>query len=203
MDTFRVQWWTRGVHPTDAPPCDTAVRVVGVAGETNRAAARRAIRAVLRDALAAWSGLRPERIALHAEPGHAPYALLDRSTEGGGGVQRLALGISHDNGLSVAAWNRDGAIGIDLMRIAHVPDWQAVSRDYLGPAAATALAALPPLARAAAFARAWSAHEARLKCLGLGLTEWNDGLARRLAACRCRALDLPDDYVGHVAMPFG
>jgi 4'-phosphopantetheinyl transferase len=177
------------------------VRVVGIEGQGDRPAARHAIRAALRDALAEWSGLSPERIDLRAEPGHAPYALLAHAD---GRVQRVSLAISHDGELSVAALWPDGAVGIDVMRIADVPDWEAVARDYLGPAAADALSARPDAQRPAAFAYAWSDHEARLKCLGLGLVEWDPELAERLTGCDARSLILPDGYAGHVALaPFG
>ncbi|MCB2037470.1 MAG: hypothetical protein KDF56_11275, partial [Ottowia sp.] len=42
-----------------------------------------------------------------------------------------------------------------------------------------------------AFLEAWSAHEARLKCLGEPLQEWTPALAERLAACQARTLTLP------------
>jgi hypothetical protein len=52
--------------------------------------------------------------------------------------------------------------------------YSAVARDYLGPEAARKLAARSEGERDAAFAHAWSEHEARLKCLGLQLAEWCD-----------------------------
>jgi 4'-phosphopantetheinyl transferase len=66
---------------------------------------------------------------------------------------------------------------------------------------AAALAALPPDERAAAFARAWSEREARLKYLGRELVEWSADGDRELAACRCLALALPEGYAGVLALP--
>jgi 4'-phosphopantetheinyl transferase len=181
-----VRWWT-GDGFADAPASASPLQVVGVRGQPDRATARRTIRVALRAALAEASGLPASSIQLCGAPGEAPYALLDG--------RRIALSISHDGDLSVAALRLDGgAVGIDVMQVADVPDWQAVARDYLGPACAAALADTP------AFARAWSAHEARLKCRGLAWVEWTACDEALLSACACLALVLPDGYVGRVAV---
>jgi 4'-phosphopantetheinyl transferase len=176
---------------------DSGVRVIGVRGQPERETARLAIRAVLADALAAAYGVDAGRIELHSPPGDAPWAVVALD----GGPRRVGLAISHDGDLSVAAFRDDGgAVGIDVTRIVPVPDWEPVARDYLGPAAAQALASLPAGERDGAFAHAWSAHEARLKCLGLQLDEWRAERESALQACLCRPLALPDDYVGYVAL---
>jgi 4'-phosphopantetheinyl transferase len=178
-------------------PAPPPIAVVGVSGQAERTAARRRIREAALAALAAMTGLEPTAIRLHAAPGQAPYALLgDHGT-----ARRAALSISHDGELSLAAIRLDGAVGVDVMHIAEVPDWQAVARDYLGPSTAAALSALAPDRRAAAFARAWTEREARLKCLGIPLAEWgSDGECEsRLAACRSQALTVPEGYVGSLA----
>jgi 4'-phosphopantetheinyl transferase len=138
-------------------------------------------------ALASMSGQPAASIQLCGAPGEAPYALLDG--------RRVALSISHDGDLSVAAFRLDGgAVGIDLMQVTDVPDWHAVARDYLGPACAATLAGI------SAFARAWSEHEARLKCHGLALAEWRASDEPLLSACSCRSLILPHGYVGSVTV---
>ena len=186
-----VRWWAEGGF-ADAPASASPLQVVGVRGQPDRATARRTIRLALRAALAETSGLPASLIQLCGAPGEAPYALLDG--------RRIALSISHDGDLSVAALRLDGsAVGIDLMQVTEVPDWQAVARDYLGPACAAALARVPAPTRAAAFARAWSEREARLKCRGLALAEWRACDEPLLAACACLPLVLPDGYVGSVA----
>jgi 4'-phosphopantetheinyl transferase len=193
MDAPLVRWWTaaRGFVPGLPDPV-----VVGVDGQDEREAARRTIREALLAALAAMSGLPPERIALHAAPGEAPYALLGD----GAATRRVALSISHDGELSLAAVSLTSQVGIDVTRIVDFPDWQGVARDYLGPSIAAHLSSLPSAERPLAFARAWSEREARLKCLGIQLAEWNADVEDRLAACRCQALDLPDGYVGWLAV---
>lgn len=173
--------------------------VVHAARQDDRQAARLAIRARVRASLAAWGALDERAIELVCVAGAAPYALLRRA----GAVQRVGLSISHDGNLSLAALRPHGAVGIDLMQVRAVPDLQQVARDYLGPEAAAALAGVAPDRRALAFARAWSAHEAQLKCLGLGLVEWEPALSRRLARCVTRALDAPDGYVASLAVDAG
>jgi 4'-phosphopantetheinyl transferase len=182
-----VRWWD-GDGFADAPASASPVQVVGVRGEPDRATARRTIRAALLAALAQTSGLPSASIRLCGAPGEAPHALLDDG-------RRAALSISHDGGLSVAALRLDGgAVGIDLMQVVDVPDWEAVARDYLGPACAATLAGV------SAFARAWSEREARLKCRGLALAEWGGCDESLLSACACRSLVLPDGYAGSIAV---
>ena len=179
----------------------SGLALVGVRGqsarESDRETARLRIRAVLTAALAAHAGIDAGRVALHSPQGVSPWAIVARDA----GEQRVALSISHDGDLSVAAFSFRGAVGIDVMSISPVPDWRAVARDYLGPGAARHLAARPDGERDAAFAHAWSEHEARLKCLCLQLSEWCDERAVALQACRCFPLALPEGYVGYVALP--
>jgi 4'-phosphopantetheinyl transferase len=176
---------------------DAGIAVLGIQGQADREQARLAIRAAIVDALSQLSGLPPQRIILHAEPGEAPWALLDAPA----GQQRAWLAISHDGELSVAAIGLHGAVGIDVTQVLDIPDWQPVARDYLGPAVAAQLDALPAPARVHAFARAWTEREARLKCLGRELSEWSAIGDRDVAACRCLPLSLPDGYVGALALP--
>ncbi|MCS0708145.1 4'-phosphopantetheinyl transferase family protein [Massilia aurea] len=180
--------------PLAVPP---GLALLGVHGQSDREAARLRIRAALTMALAEHFGIDAGRIALHSPQGVAPWAVVALDA----GDQRVALSISHDGDISVAAYSFNGAVGIDVMSIVPVPDWESVARDYLGPEAARKLAARPNGERDAAFAHAWSEHEARLKCLGLQLSEWCDERAVALQACRCFALALPEGYMGYVALP--
>jgi len=187
-----VQWSDDAGFPGPA-----GLAVIGVRGQPERETARLRIRAALVDALAAHAGVDASRIELHSPEGVAPWAVIALD----GGPRRIALAISHDGELSVAAYRADGgAVGIDVTCIVPVPDWEPVARDYLGPAAVRALASLPAGERDAAFAHAWSEHEARLKCLGLQLDEWHAEREPALQACRSQALALPSGYVGYLAV---
>jgi 4'-phosphopantetheinyl transferase len=184
-----VLWW-----PARLAPACAGVVVIGVAGATSRPAARAAIRAALRDAVAQLAGVPGADVAILSEPGRAPAV----SIRGMRGLPGIA--ISHDADLSLGAINLDGPVGVDLMRVSEIPDWRAVAHDYLGPAVTATLDATAPALRARAFAQAWTAREARLKCHGMPLAEWTPQAGH--LACRDIALALPPGFAGSVAIPY-
>lgn len=161
---------------------------------TQRDAARRAVRELLHMALGRRLACPPDAVALRSAPGEALRVE---------GRPDIGLSVSHEAGLSLAAIHWAGPVGIDLLALPEAPVWQddlaRLAGDYLGPAAAARLGALPADERRPGFAAAWTAHEARLKYLGIGLAEWQPALDRRLAACPVRPLALPAGYVGSVA----
>ena len=113
---------------------------------------------------------------------------------------QIGLSISHEPGLSVAAINLAGRVGIDLMCLhAPFPDMEALAMDYLGPAVCAAIQKHPVTGRSEVFARAWTAHEACLKCLHLSLVEWTPELAKSLATCCLMAIDTAPGMVASVA----
>lgn len=155
-----------------------------------RPQARAQLRAALRAALAARLGWPAEDITLNAAPGQAPRL------EGPGKSAGIGLSFSHEAGLSLAAVNLRGPVGLDVVRNETPPDWQAVAQDYLGPAVTAGL-------QAQDFPAAWAAHEARLKYHGQALREWRADQAPSLAACQGYALGLPPGWVGCLALPAG
>jgi 4'-phosphopantetheinyl transferase len=170
------------------------VLMVATPDTTVRDEARALARTALRGYLAPLIGCAPAAVPLQIEPGKAPQLAL--------AGRPLQLSISHEAGLTLAAMRSGGKVGVDLMRIpdAPLPDWQALAQDYLGPEALAALSRLGAGQQQHAFARAWTRHEAALKCLGLQLQEWTPGLARQLASCELGALALPGGYVGALAL---
>ena len=187
-------------------PCVLAIPIPAQPGppEAARAAARLLARAALADALGAWLGCDAAAITISSERGQAPKATLTQAAPGDAALSaRLAtvgLSISHAPGLTLAAWHPGGAVGVDVQAAAEAPedpaDRQRLATLYLGqnfmPNQAPgqeqqAQAAMTLIA----FLEAWSAHEARLKCLGEPLQEWTPALAARLAACQARTLTLP------------
>ena len=185
--------WVGAVAP--ALPAE-GVTVIGITGQPDRETARLGIRAALRMVLAAHWAVGEDMVELQSPPGAAPSALVRLA----GAPRRIPLAISHDGDVSVGAFAAGNAVGIDISQVVAVPDWEAVARDYLGPAVVQALAALPAVERDAAFARAWSGHEARLKYFGLQLEEWSAERAAGLLECRCLELDVPAGYVGFLAL---
>lgn len=163
------------------------VFVISVAteGGNQRDRARVQVRQALTEVLRGMLGVPAGAIGVQSTPGQAPRIVI------AGRDDNIGCSFSHEAGLSLAAVHLHGAVGVDIMRIIEVPDWQAVARDYLGPGATAALQALAALDRASGFAQAWTAHEARLKCEGRQLTEWVSAEAPAPAAIRCVTLALP------------
>ena len=184
------------VHPWPASRhlLDTASRigaellVISVATPNSplRDTARTQVRGALREVLGLQLGCAPEAVNLLSVPGQALRVELPGHT-----ISAISLSASHEAGLSVAAIRRHGPVGIDIMRIAPAFDWQAVARDYLGPQALQRIKSQLEPDQPQAFAREWTRLEAGLKCLGIGLQEWNSALAKRLESCRFTTLALP------------
>lgn len=187
-------WQPGGPLPETAG--DLWLAAVGTPFDTRRDPARQAVRQLLREALGRRFGCPPDAVPLRSAPGRAPRVE---------GRPEIGLSISHEPGLSLAAIGWTGPVGVDLLALPAEPPWQdeipALARDYLGPADAARLFALPAGERPRAFAAAWSAHEACLKCLGMALAEWSPARAEALATCATRTLALPAGYVGSLARP--
>lgn len=186
------EWLESPAAPAAPPRWQGALLLMCIshpAGAT-RAVARTRIRTALCAALAQSFSLDPGQVTLDAVPGSAPRVLI------GGAPCAIGVSISHAGKLSIAALNRMGAVGVDLMEVAALPhDWQRVAGDYLGMQIASRLAAVAPVARNLAFAQAWAEREAHLKLLGLPLAEWMP----LPGACRWQALALPPGFAGALA----
>lgn len=193
-----VHGWPQGmaqaVQELRAGPA-LAVISVPTPATTCRGLARECIRTALRETLALYLEQAPASIVLLSRPGQ-PMEVAEP-------FSHLHVSVSHMPGLSVAAIGTGAAMGIDVMHVdqgvPQMPDWERVARDYLGAAATAWLQSTPPAQRPAAFAQAWTCFEARLKCLGLGLTEWTPALEQKLAPCHAMALALPENCRGAIA----
>ena len=181
-------FWPRTLVPS-AP-----LFVVAVASpdRTPRPVARQHIRTALQSVLGELWQCHPADVTLTTAPGEPLRAQ---------GPQALNWGVSvsHDTGLSVAAVNRHGPVGVDIVRVSTAFDWRATAHDYLGPDVASDIAALPLSAQNETFLKAWTQHEARLKCLSLGLMEWSPALHAHFSVLQTAPLDLPAEWLGTVA----
>lgn len=161
-----------------------------------RDTARELARKALREVLGVLLGRPPETVLLVSRPGH-PIRLDIPGLHAG-------LSVSHEPGLTIAAIHLGGAVGIDLMRVEQGPDWlsdwEPVARDYLGQQASDRIARQPPAERLRAFGCEWTRFEASLKCLAMPLQEWSPALEHELMCCRLFDLDLPDGFIGSVAV---
>ena len=83
---------------------------------------------------------------------------------------RLAFNLSHSGGLALVALAPGGIdVGVDVEKIKERRDLARLAARWLPEADARAVAAVPPSEQAAAFYPAWTRHEARVKCTGIGL----------------------------------
>lgn len=125
-------------------------------------------RGVLRAILARYLRVAPDRLELGVEGGGKP-ALVGPST----GAQ-LTFNCSHSHGLALYAMARGRAVGVDLEKMRPLADADRILEWICAPAERSALSALGPAERLAAFFRCWTRKEAWVKAHG-------DGLARELA----------------------
>jgi 4'-phosphopantetheinyl transferase len=93
---------------------------------------------------------------------HGKPALSNRDANG------LAFNLSHSGQLALYAFSAGAAVGVDIEVGRRSVQELAVARSWLGAAQARRLEALEPAARRREFLRAWTRHEAQLKCLGVG-----------------------------------
>jgi 4'-phosphopantetheinyl transferase len=89
------------------------------------------------------------------------------SADGAG--TELEFNLSHSDELALYAVARGRAVGIDTERVRGDLDFVALARRALDPETVEELERAPVGDRPAQFAAAWARHEARLKCLGVGL----------------------------------
>jgi len=81
----------------------------------------------------------------------------------------LSFNMSHSGSLALYAFSSAGEIGVDVEVARRQIDEVAVARSTFGEVAARRLASLDPGSRHQEFLRAWTRHEAALKCLGVGI----------------------------------
>ncbi|MYM33554.1 4'-phosphopantetheinyl transferase superfamily protein [Duganella sp. FT94W] len=167
MKSLAVHMW---LGPTPAPQDGLFAILIHTDGGPHRDAARRQLRLAAREVLAAVLHVPPDDIGIVSRPGEAPSVVL------AGAPTVIGISFSHDERYSLAAINLQGRIGADIQLVQDIPDWQAVARDYLGPAVAAALQATPAAERPAAFTQAWTQREAALKCHAQQLSEWQGDL---------------------------
>jgi 4'-phosphopantetheinyl transferase len=115
-------------------------------------------------------------------------------------TQEIFISVSHEPGLSLAAISRKRQSGIDLMEAKPIDDWQNIARIYFNPQQIAALQQAQDCDRASLFARYWTMMEARFKCAGVAITEYDKHLQQQMASvlkdARSYALTLPAGYIG-------
>jgi 4'-phosphopantetheinyl transferase len=116
---------------------------------------------ILRRVLALYLDGDPDRTAIsRGERGKPRLA-----TEPG----RLSFNLSHSGELTLVAVSRGREVGVDVEREKPGRDFVALATRALGPEDAAAVRAAASDERTRLFYELWTRHEARLKCLGVGL----------------------------------
>jgi 4'-phosphopantetheinyl transferase len=116
---------------------------------------------VLRRVLALYLAEGPEEIALSR--GERGKPLLAAEPE------RLAFNLSHSGELTLVALSRGREVGVDVELARPERDLVALAKRALAPEEAAAVRAAGGDERTRLFYELWTRHEARLKCLGVGL----------------------------------
>ncbi len=121
-----------------------------------------AARGILRNILARYLGMAPEKLHFGYSDRGKPYL---ETTSASGMVQ---FNVSHSQGTALYAVTLGSDIGIDLEATRPV-DHHNLAKRFFSPTEAATLAMLPPESQPAAFFRAWTSKEAYLKATGEGL----------------------------------
>jgi len=127
----------------------------------------------------------------------------------------IDFSVSHSGELAVIAISRCGATGVDIERKRAVPEMETIASEVFGEAVTRRLSRVPPQHRDIAFLRLWTAGEAYIKALGVGLAgaaghvpvaleaDGEPRLQRAENAAERWALlplDLPADYLGSLVV---
>jgi 4'-phosphopantetheinyl transferase len=195
MDVMRPVWPWPGPLPV---PVDGFFAIcVTTLPDQSRETVRLQTRRAIREVLARLLDMPAESIRVTAEPGCPPRVVLAHASAYK--AHSIECSISHETGLSLVALNLHGrGVGVDVMRVQDIGDWEVVARDYLGSAVAGQLAKADAASRAQLFAEAWTTREASLTSLGLPLAEWTP----RGLPCRLFKLELPTDLAGSLAIAY-
>lgn len=92
---------------------------------------------------------------------------LCREPDGG---ELVPFNLSHSHGIALLGVSASGAIGVDLEAVRFETDWKRLTRRFFAPRETEWLLSLPEEEGRAAFFRCWTAKEAFLKAVGVGLT---------------------------------
>lgn len=125
--------------------------------ELGRAGSDRALRGVL----SLYLGEEPSRIELVRGEHGKPRLAVDPG--------RLSFNLSHSAGLTLVAVCHGREVGVDVERIKPRRDLLALAERALAPGDVSAVRGAPLAERADVFYELWARHEARLKCLGVGI----------------------------------
>lgn len=162
-------------------------------------------RAALRQLLAARLDMAPAAVVIDRDARGKPFMAAAGAPE---------FSVSHAAGCAVILLSSAGPVGVDIEPERPLSEWEEAAPVYLTVAEQAAVAALPPQRRSREYAGRWTAKEAVLKLLGLGIGEHladlalhrDDGVWRvsasaalPVAGVRCAALPVAPGWTGALA----
>jgi 4'-phosphopantetheinyl transferase len=115
----------------------------------------------LRRLLALYLDEAPEEIGLARDERGKPRLAAE--------PERLAFNLSHSGELTLIAVSCGRDVGVDVERLKPERELVALAERALGPEEAAAVRSAGDPERTRLFYELWTRHEARLKCLGVGL----------------------------------
>lgn len=145
-----------------------------------------ATRAALRRILAAELGTRAEQVRLTQNSWGKPRLA-------GADAEVLDFSVSHTRGLSAIAVSDGRAIGVDIERVRAVPDRIRIAAATFGDDVARHLQSVPVEQQTVLFLQLWTAAEAWVKALGLGLAGVGGRVPVRLAGSLSPTVQLGAD----------
>lgn len=117
------------------------------------------VRCALRELLGSVLGEPPASVPIGEDKGGRPQI----------GGSPVSFNVSHTRGVAVIGITRAGPVGVDVQSLRPGQDPLRLARRFFDPSEADVIAALPPGVAAEAFLRAWTAKEAVVKALGVGI----------------------------------
>jgi 4'-phosphopantetheinyl transferase len=128
-------------------------------------------RALLRSLLGSYLSTDPAELRFQLGEHGKPRLARSADSVGASTIDsaELHFNLSHSDGFGLYVFALDREVGVDVETPGRDIDVLAVAQRTLGREAAERLRLLDQGQREREFLRAWVRHEARLKCLGLGL----------------------------------
>jgi 4'-phosphopantetheinyl transferase len=111
------------------------------------------------------------------------------------GESDLEFNLSHSGDIALVAVSQRRPVGVDVERIEPTRDLLALAERALGPEDVAKVRSAASNKRPAVFYESWVRHEARLKCLGAGLTGPVSSVAMEV-----QNLDVAPGYAAAVAV---
>jgi 4'-phosphopantetheinyl transferase len=161
-------------------------------------------RGVLRELLGRYLARNPRELRFEVGEGGKPALARSGDEEAGtGDGEELRFNLSHSGGLMLVAVSGEREVGVDVeegRRPGMDPERAvAVARRGLGEEAGRRLEETAPERREEELLRAWTAHEAALKCAGVGIGGGDERGGERTRIMWTAALDLGPEAFGAVA----